>query len=741
MNAIVYKISKYNYKLNNNTYKKAIYLTKIKYYTNKLNQLGGQNENLDIQEYTVPDNLSFIYLDINDSFTQCSKKEQLYIYYMYKASNSFRPIVSKQVSPESNMLVTFFINLLKNTDLNTINYNKDIEQFFNYIALLFANCGNYLSYGDKKFIPNIDKSVFTLILEKINNYSHNHDYKQIIDIIYSLTENNKILGLPPKTTTYYSDNMNIDDINIVDKFMKTVNLDAENTRIDLTNNTYTIHVASIQDYKIEHSYDNKQIIIKYGDYKEELTNVVKYLKLALNYTANTTQYNMLNHYIDHFTTGNINSHRKAQLEWIKDKNPSIEVNMGFIENYRDPLSTRAAAQSFVSIVNKKISSKFQKLVDIAPDLLKLLPWSKHTKCVEHTKHTKCVDNKNIQIYEKDVFLKPDFTSLEVVSFVGSSIPLGINIPNYDDIRQNIGFKNISLHNIITNSFITNSDKQIDYLSVSDSELYKKYIITAYEIQVAGHELLGHGSGKLFYQYKNKLYNFDRELLPDITFYKESDKETFSSVFGPISNAYEECRSECVGLFFSTNYDVYKIISNNNSHNNSHNEFENTYYINWLHMVRSGIVSLSSYNVENKKWTQAHSNARFVILNVLLNSTDNFIKITNIKNNIIIQIDKTKILTEGMESLSKFMTKLQIYKSTANKKDGTELFNKLSEVSNYFLELRKIVMQIPKTKPVYIEPTLILLNDQDVVIKDYKETTNLIAITAVTAVKAFIDKNI
>lgn len=39
------------------------------------------------------------------------------------------------------------------------------------------------------------------------------------------------------------------------------------------------------------------------------------------------------------------------------------------------------------------------------------------------------------------------------------------------------------------------------------------------------------------------------------------------------------------------------------------------YINWLNMVRAGVLGLQYYSPEAKKWGQAHMQARFVILQV------------------------------------------------------------------------------------------------------------------------------
>lgn len=106
--------------------------------------------------------------------------------------------------------------------------------------------------------------------------------------------------------------------------------------------------------------------------------------------ANPTERFMLQSYVRSFRTGSINEHKQGSRLWVQNKGPAIETYMGFIETYRDPAGDRGEFEGFVAVVNRPMS------------------WPKEFE---------------------DYFLRPDFTSLDVLTFAGSGIPAGINIPN------------------------------------------------------------------------------------------------------------------------------------------------------------------------------------------------------------------------------------------------------------------------------------------------------------------------
>lgn len=596
-----------------------------------------------------------------------------------------------------------------------------MRHLLNYFAQFLGNTGNFKSFGDSKFIPRIKIEQ----LEKLAKQSSDAQklFNSFKDDLYESSAGRMHLGYPEKghVSTYYPDSPDITqkEIEAVSDFLKKKKLMPENTRLrQSSSGDYELLIASAvtepasrdiqgDEFDLDGPLKGKKLRIVYGDYQVEMAKIARNLMEAKKYALNDEEAAMQGDYVKSFHDGSMNAHKDSQRHWIRDKGPMVESNIGFIETYRDPSGERGEWEGFAAMVNKERTKAFESLVEAAPKQIPKLPWPKE--------------------FEKDKFLAPDFTSLEVLTFAGSGIPAGINIPNYDDVRQNEGFKNVSLGNVLSASA---PKEPTPFIREEDQDVYDKYKDEAFEVQVGLHELLGHGCGKLLQETEPGKFNFDKENPPVSpvtgkkvsTYYKPG--ETWGSVFGSLAGTYEECRAECVAMSLCPDYGILKIFGIGDGSEDINGEAGDVLYVCYLQMARAGIAALQFWDPNSRKWGQPHMQARFAILQVFLSAGEDFCKLNYSKEDVsdlTIYLDKTKIESHGRPAINKFLQKLHIFKSTADLKAGTELFDEYTNVNDWYRsKLRPEVIRQAKPRKVFVQANTVLEGDK-VILKEYEAT--------------------
>ena len=294
-----------------------------------------------------------------------------------------------------------------------------MRHFLDYAAQFLGNAGNYKSFGDSKFIPRLGPEKLKALASSSQNAMKL--YEQIKDRIF---ENESVslmhLGYPDEghLSNYYPHSPGItkEEISLISAFLEDKSVLPENTRLQKTESQdYELLISCATKTPSEESRDTKEtewtlsgklsgkkLLLKYGDHSENMTKAADSIGLAAKNALNDTQRNMHQEYEKSFRHGSLQAFKHSQRYWIRDKGPMVECNIGFIETYRDPHGIRGEWEGFVAMVNKERTKAFGKLVTAAPDLIPKLPWG--------------------QDFEKDKFLSPDFTSLEVLTFAGSGIP-------------------------------------------------------------------------------------------------------------------------------------------------------------------------------------------------------------------------------------------------------------------------------------------------------------------------------
>ncbi|KAF8554646.1 hypothetical protein OG21DRAFT_1412103 [Imleria badia] len=656
-------------------------------------------------------------VEVAKSFSQLTEKEKLYAHYVGEASWAGARIIQGQWTPQAttlyDLLILTFSTNGKLADLGALQTKSGVsEQAFDdllqYTTQVLHNLVNYKSFGFTKIIPRISEDDFAKVVAASSSASNAIPlFDQLRQHIYSATpESSLSIGKPSEghVSNYYLGEVITDEeVAAVQQAAEKLGIDILNTRVRKNGSgDFTLLVASVQKQPSTfHDLTTQaKLTVEYGDFSESLTKVVAALQQAKKYTANDNQTAMLDGYTKS-QTGSIEEHQKGSTAWVKDVGPVVESYIGFIETYVDPYGGRAEWEGFTAIVDKALSAKYDKLVNEAPELIKVLPWG--------------------PAFEVDQFKKPDFTALEILHFATGGIPAGINIPNYYSIRESSGFKNVSLSNILAAKA---PNEQVTFIHESDLGLYNKWDSRAFELQVANHELLGHGSGKLFTENANGTLNFDPETINPLTgekvttWYKPG--QTPGSVLGEISSSMEECRAEAVAMYLANNDKILSIMGYNDPQDR-----EEIVYVSFLLMARNGIRALEFYDPSTGKHGQAHMQARLGITKFM--EQGGLVKLQTVRDaqgnleDAYVKVDRRNVLQNGSKVMGELLRQLQIRKSVADGPGARAYYTDLTTPpKDWVADFRDLVLKKKQPRKIMLQANTVVV-DGKVELKEYPLT--------------------
>ncbi len=428
-----------------------------------------------------------------------SLKEQKLVYYLTQAGLAGRDIMWDQNYRHNLKIRRALENVYSNYsgDKNSENW----QAFETYLKRVWFSNGIHHHYSNDKLKPEFSK-------DYLNELFLATDTKldgEAFDVIFNDKDSKKVNqakgvdNVAKSAVNFYGPNVTNEDVVNFYKKKESPNPDRP---LSFGLNSQLVKEDGILKERVYKSG---------GLYGSAIDEIIKWLEKAQTVAENKAQGDAIGLLIEYYKTGDLQTWDDYNVAWTAATEGNVDYINSFIEVYNDPLGYRGSYETIVQINDFDMSKKMAVLSENAQ-------WFE--------------DNSPLMDeHKKDSVVGVTYKVVTVAGEAGDaspSTPIGVNLPNANWIRKEVGSKSVSLGNIINaynNAGSTGRLKEFVH-DEEEMELEEAYGQQADKLHTALHEVIGHASG---------------QLNPGVGETKETLKNYASTL--------EEGRADLVGLYF------------------------------------------------------------------------------------------------------------------------------------------------------------------------------------------------
>ncbi len=429
-------------------------------------------------------------------------KEQKLVYYLTQAGLAGRDIMWDQNYRHNLAIRAALENIYVNYsgDKTTDNWNA----FEVYLKRVWFSNGIHHHYSNDKLKPDFDESYFNELLKatgtKLDGLAYNAIFSDKDSKKVNLAKG--VDNVLESAVNFYGPDVTTSDVENFYKQKKSPNPDRPLS-------------YGLNSQLVKENGELKERVYKSGGlYGSAIDEITKWLEKAKGVAENEAQGNALGLLIDYYKTGDLQTWDDYNVAWTAATDGNVDYINSFIEVYNDPSGYRGSYETIVQINDFDMSKKMSVLSENAQ-------WFE--------------DNSPLmEEHKKDSVVGVTYKVVTVAGEAGDaspSTPIGVNLPNANWIRKEVGSKSVSLGNIINAYNNAGSTGRLKEFVHDDEELKleEKYGQLGDKLHTALHEVIGHASG---------------QLNPGVGETKETLKKYASTL--------EEGRADLVGLYYLYN---------------------------------------------------------------------------------------------------------------------------------------------------------------------------------------------